>query len=86
MARNGNAGGEPGAAQATISGKNKPALDTNPSVELQADNKTQYARAVVSNRVRFIGTLGFGRRRRWRAPFTAVIFALERRLIGGVPS
>jgi hypothetical protein len=85
MSKYGNAGGEPGAAQATISGKNKPALDTKPSIELQGDNNAKYPRAVVSTRVWLIGIRGFRRRRRWRPPFTAMVFALERRLLGAAP-
>jgi hypothetical protein len=40
---------------------------------------------IFSSRIRFIATLGFPRRRRWRDPFTADLFRLERRLIGGAP-
>jgi hypothetical protein len=92
MSRDANAGLGPGAAQKSP-WLDEPALDIKSDNEWQqavvirpgADNKSQYSRTVYSNRVRFIGTLGFRRRRRWLAPFTASIFQVERRELGAQP-
>jgi hypothetical protein len=50
-----------------------------------ADNGRWYGGPVVSSRLRFIGTLGFRRRRRWLAPFSTAVFGLERGLLATAP-
>jgi hypothetical protein len=83
MRGNANAGGKPGAAK--VGSDYALPLDTKPSIEFQADNNAQYSRPVFATRIRLITILGFPRRRRWRPPFTASIFQVERRLLGVAP-
>jgi hypothetical protein len=65
---------------------NEPGLDTKSNIGFQADNNQRYSKPIFSSRIRLIGIQGFRRRRRWRAPFTASIFQVERRLlVGGAP-
>jgi hypothetical protein len=89
MIRHANAGAcDSGAAQ-VISWRNEPASNTKCSIEFQAPvidtSNRQYPKPVLSYRLRLIGIRGFRRRRRWRDPFTAAIFRVERRELGVAP-
>jgi hypothetical protein len=75
--------GKPGAAPVS-SWRNEPAY-TKPSIEFKGDNNAQYCKPIFSSRIRLIAVLGFRRRRRWRPPFTATVFEIERRLLGMAP-
>jgi hypothetical protein len=68
--------------------RRKSAPNATTDIEFQAvviaagDNyNRRYGKPIVSTRLRLIAVLGFRRRRRWRAPFCASVFALERRFL-----
>jgi hypothetical protein len=91
MTRHANAGLVPGARQEFQQREEAPADIPQPGIGHQVlvvgnidNNNPQYRRAVFATRLRLLGTVGFPRRRRWLAPFTATVFALERRQIGAV--